>query len=132
MEPSPGKVAVTVNKLPLEALFRTMTCTLDALLSASTNRRVRFCFPDTAQCVRMHVRNGVCETRIAPLEERDTDHNDPATPRDFTVVCNEQTWRDIVAGASQPALLVATGQLSVCGSGGIAGFGALFSLFVRP
>jgi alkyl sulfatase BDS1-like metallo-beta-lactamase superfamily hydrolase len=97
----PGKPPLTAGKeliqqIPLEALFRAMTVSLDPDKSAAVDQVVGFRFPDTGEAFGIHVRRGVAE-----IQPRFPDRPEIA------VFVDSGVWKEMLAGRRSPALTIA-------------------------
>ncbi len=105
-----------VHKIPLKAIFNSMTVNLNPAESSDTNTIVGFRFPDTKEEFMVHVRRGVAE--IQP--------HFPKNPH-ITVTVDSNVWKEIVAGIRSPAIAYARGEVRIDGGAlNLVGFLKLF------
>lgn len=91
-----------VRSVPLEAIFRAMTVSLDPARAAGLDRKVAFRFPDAGESYTLHVRN-----RVAALSRGED--------ADVEVVAevNANVWKELVAGLRSPLFTFLSGEVKV-------------------
>jgi alkyl sulfatase BDS1-like metallo-beta-lactamase superfamily hydrolase len=104
-----GRVATkdldVVHAIPLTAIFTAMSVNLDPAKSVDVNQKVGFRFPDTGEAFTIHVRRGVAEIRPELADQPET-----------LVTVNSLVWKEIAAGARNPALAFNKGDVQIEGS----------------
>ena len=81
-----------------------MAVNLDAAKTRDVRRRVNFRFPDVDETWSIDLRRGVADYKPAALQDAD-----------ITVTVDSTTWKEIIAGMTQPAIAFARGDVSVDG-----------------
>lgn len=94
-----------VHNIPLEAIFKAMTVSLDPDQSAQTDCVVGFRFPDVNKAFAVHVRRGVAEVQ----------HRFPDKPT-VSVTMPAHVWKEITAKIASPVLAYFTEEIEVEGS----------------
>jgi len=82
-----------IHSIPLSAIFEGMAVRLDPAKSADVDTLAGFRFPDTGESYSIHVRRGVAE--VQPVF--------PENP-DIVVTVDANIWREVAAGARNPAV----------------------------
>jgi alkyl sulfatase BDS1-like metallo-beta-lactamase superfamily hydrolase len=92
------------HRLPLAAIFNGLSVKLNPDKSADTDKTAGFYFPDTKEAYTVHVRRGV-----AVIE--------PVFPQqaDITITLDSNTWKEIAAKLSNPAVALAKGDVKIEG-----------------
>jgi alkyl sulfatase BDS1-like metallo-beta-lactamase superfamily hydrolase len=94
-----------VHNIPLEAIFKAMTVSLDPVQSARTDCVVGFRFPDVNKAFTVHVRRGVAEVQ----------HRFPDRPT-VSVTMPAHVWKEIAAKIASPVMAYFTEEIEVEGS----------------
>lgn len=92
------------HRIPLAAIFNGMSVKLNPEKSAETDKTTGFYFPDTKEAYTVHVRRGVAVVEpVFPLKA------------DITITMDSNTWKEIVAKLSNPAVALAKGDVKIEG-----------------
>ncbi len=104
-----------VSRIPLDAIFQSMTVRLNPKKSAAITQTAAFNFPDINKSYTLEVRQGVAWVGRS------------AGKPDLTITVNSQLWKKIAAKIENPAVAYAKGDLAV--TGGIVKLIRFFDLF---
>lgn len=92
------------HRIPLAAIFNGMSVKLNPEKSADIDKAACFYFPDTKEAYTVHVRRGVAV--IEPIFRQKAD---------ITITVDSNTWKEIAAKLSNPAVALAKGDVKIEG-----------------
>ena len=90
-----------LKTIPLSAIFKSLTVSLDPVKSAEVVKNVCFRFSDTGEVFSLYVRKGVAELKNKRIE----------TP-DIIVEMNSQVWKEILVKLRDPLIAFAKGEIN--------------------
>ncbi len=112
--------AGAAHAIPIKEIFKAMTASLDPIAAADVETSAEFNITDTGEVYTIIVRRGVAELRYRGYEDADV-----------VVRVAENTWKELAAGVTSPALALASGKLKVDDLRVIA-LNQFIDLFDRP
>jgi alkyl sulfatase BDS1-like metallo-beta-lactamase superfamily hydrolase len=91
-----------VRGIPLEAIFRAMTVSLDPERAAGLDRKLAFRFPDAGEAFTLHLRNRVAELSRGAAQDAEIE-----------VEIAASVWKELVAGLRSPIWTFLSGEVKV-------------------
>ncbi|RPH48595.1 MAG: MBL fold metallo-hydrolase [Desulfobacteraceae bacterium] len=92
------------HRIPLAAIFNGLSVKLNPDKSSDIDKTAGFYFPDTKEAYTVHVRRGVAEIKPVFPEKAD-----------ITITVDSNTWKEIAAKLSNPAVALAKGDVKIKG-----------------